>query len=252
MYVRSRNLLLATTAAVLLYGALALLGAVPGGWRLRSVFGDPSAAAQVEREAHRRDRLEAFAREPATTGGVLFMGSSTVEFFDLGVAFPGAPTLNRGIGDEPVAAMARRLDATLARHAPRAVVLYAASVDARRPTAAAGWRPVEELLADVKRCASAALRAPSVETVLLLGVLPETSRRDPVPGRVEALNRGLEGVAGSLGEQVLFLDTHRPPLVDPGSGHLEASMARDRLHLNERGYAVLADWLRDTLPELGP
>ncbi|MEE2939397.1 MAG: GDSL-type esterase/lipase family protein [Planctomycetota bacterium] len=249
---RSRNLLLATAAAVLLYGALALRGTVPGGWRLRSVFGDPSAAARIERDAHRRDRLEAFAREPATAGGVLFMGSSTVEFFDLGAAFPGATTLNRGIGDEPVAAMARRLDTTLARHAPRAVVLYAASVDARRPTAAAGWRPVEELLADVQRCASAALRAPSVETVMLLGVLPETSRREPVPERVAALNLGLEGVALALGERVRFLDTRRPPLVDPGDGLLQASMARDRLHLNGAGSAVLAGWLREVMPGLGP
>ncbi len=245
-------MLLATTGAVVLYGSLALLGTVPGGWRLRSLFSDPSAVARAERDAHRRDRLETFAREQATRGGILFMGSSTVEFFDLVGAFPGAPVLNRGIGDEPVAAMARRLGATLERHAPRAVALYAASVDARRPTAATGWRPVEELVADVQRCASTALRAPSVGTVVLLGVLPETSHREPVPGRVEALNRGLEGVALSLGEQVLFLDTHRPPLVDPGSGHLEASMARDRLHLNERGYAVLADWLQGMIPELGP
>lgn len=249
---RARQLLLATTAALLLYGALALQGTVPGGWRLRSLVGDPSAAAQAERDAHRRDRLELFAREPATTGGVLFMGSSTLEFFDLDRAFKGAPTLNRGIGDEPVAAMARRLDATLERHAPRAVVLYAASVDARRPTGAAGWRPVEDLVADVQRCAAAALRAPSVQTVLVVGVLPETSPREPVPGRVEDLNRGLKSLATSLGERVRFLDTQRPPLVDPESGLLEASMARDRLHLNEPGYAVLAGWLRDLLPDLGP
>lgn len=249
---RPRQLLLATTAAILLYGALALQGAVPGGWRLRSLVGDPSAAAQAERDEHRRDRLELFAREPAKTGGVLFMGSSTLEFFDLDRAFQGALALNRGIGDEPVAAMARRLGATLERHAPRAVVLYAASVDARRPTADAGWRPVNALLADVQRCAAAALRAPSVETVLVIGVLPETSPREPVPGRVEELNRGLESLALSLGERVRFLDTHRAPLVDPKSGLLETSMARDRLHLNEPGYAVLASWLRDMLPELRP
>ena len=96
----------------------------------------------------------------------------------------------------------------------------------------------ERPLADVQRCAAAALRAPSVETVLVIGVLPETSPREPVPGRVEELNRGLESLALSLGERVRFLDTHRAPLVDPKSGLLETSMARDRLHLNEPGYAV--------------
>lgn len=246
----SRRSVAAATALVVLYVGLALLGLVPGGWRLSVLLLGADQVAEAEREHHRGERLAQFSREWPEPGGVVFVGSSTVEGLDLGRHFPGA--LNRGIGDEPLAGLEARLARTLDDLAPRVVVLYAASVDARRPTGDGGWRDVAELAEGVRRVVARVLASPGIERVALVEVLPETHPRPPVARRVEELGRALAAVAAAAGPRVVFVETRRPPLVDPATGLLDPAMARDRLHLNERGYGVLAGWLRAAVPELAP
>ena len=166
------------------------------------------------------------------------MGSSTLEFFDLDRAFKGAPTLNRGIGDEPVAAMARRLDATLERHAPRAVVLYARAWTRGGPPGprdGGRWRTSSRMSSGARPPPFAPLpsrRSWSSES--------PRHRPEPVPGRVEDLNRGLKSLATtSLGERVRLLDTQRPPggsgERSPGGLDGPGSTAPERARLRRPG-----------------
>jgi len=58
---------------------------------------------------------------------------------------------------------------------------------------------------------------------------------------VAAVNESLAELVGRRGGT--FVATHRPPLVDD-QGHLDRDHSEDDLHLSERGYEVLAAWLR--------
>lgn len=228
--------------------ALAWYDVVPGGWRLRAWLGQTEAWADARRRQHRAERLAAFAAEPTGPVDVLLLGSSTIEraggsFLATKGLDGGVRTVrNRGIGDEPVAGLLDRLDEALEDGDPRLVVLYAASVDARRPTGADGsWRPLDAVAADVRLALDRLAQAAPSARVLVLGVLPETTPREPAAGRIEALNQRLrsltEGRAGAR-----FVPTWRPPLV--AGGALAPGCAADRLHLNPEGYRQLESMLQ--------
>ncbi|MDG1491832.1 MAG: hypothetical protein P8R43_08060, partial [Planctomycetota bacterium] len=215
--------LAAAFAIALAYAALALAGHAPGGWRLRTLIHSPAELADAERAAHRSQRLAAFAEEVVTPGGVLFIGSSTIEFFDLARAFPGVNTINRGIGDEPLAALSERFEESICRTDCAAVVLYGGSVDLRRLQ-----RPPAAIARDIQRLLDDAARQAPRARVLILGILPEREMPLAMGARIEAANEALAALAGSR-PLVSFVETSRPPLVQASSGALVPGMSTDRL-----------------------
>ncbi|MEZ6014622.1 MAG: GDSL-type esterase/lipase family protein [Planctomycetota bacterium] len=240
---RSRVLQRSAAALALAAGALALAwhDVLPGGWTLRGLV-RPHAEREAEaRAAHRSLRLAEFEREALAPSAVVFLGSSTIERFPLAEAFPGATTLNRGIGDEPLAQLIERIPRALPE-APRAWVVYAGSVDVRRLA-----RPADAVARDAALLLDAlAERAPSAP-VVWLGVLPDRTMAPDVASRVAALNAALEALVTARGG--VFVDTHRPPLVN-AAGALPIAASVDELHLSEAGYAALARWLGDAVPAL--
>lgn len=242
----SRSRLLALLALLALVAsasfAAAWLDLVPGGWRLRRALGHDDARANYER--HRVERLAYFASEATPPSAIVFLGSSTVERFDLARWFPLAATLNRGVGNEPVADLDERLLASVPPDA-RAVVLYAGSIDFRRAAGDSGPDVADRIDALLARLVE---QRPACELVVL-GVLPE---REMAPDRVAALaslNAHLADHARARGAS--FVETARPPLAtDVGS--LAESFSCDSLHLADDGYAVLAGWIAEALPALRP
>lgn len=236
---RALTLTLLGVAALSTFIALALTGRAPGGWRLRTLFFTPAELAERTRSEHRRERLEAFEGEALTPGGVLFIGSSTIEYFDLTEAFPAANAINRGIGDEDLDGLERRLQATVERTRCKALVLYAGSVDFRRLA-----RPAEDVASHVERLLERLGSAGRAPYVVLLGILPEREMSPAMTERLRGTNRALAALA-SRRPEVSFVDTARPPLVDPGTGCLEELYSRDAVHLNERGYGVASGWIAE-------
>ena len=226
------------------YVGLALLDVVPGGWRLRTAVVPQSTVNDRKRAAHREERLRVFEADVPAGDTVLFIGSSTIEYFDLERAFPGAPTINRGIGDEDLDALTSRFLQTLHATGSEAVVLYAASVDFRRHAT-----PPEELGSRVARLLDQALVTTPERRITLIGILPERSMDAPMAARLAATNGGLAALAAQR-ERVTFVPTDRAPVVDPETGFLEESSSRDALHLNERGYDALVEWLLEADPSL--
>ena len=233
----TRRLAAASLLAAALYVPLALADLVPGGWRLRTLVTSPAELAEAVRQEHRAERMAAFEADPGPRDGVLFIGSSTIEYLDLAAAFPGARTVNRGIGDEDLAGLEERFDETLRATRCRAVVLYAGSVDFRRHRLAPGL-----LAGRVGALLDAAAAAPGAPRVVLLGILPERRMDPPMAERLLATNRALEALAGAR-DGVSFVSTARPPLVDPRTGRLAEATSRDAIHLNGRGYRVAVDWI---------
>lgn len=219
------------------YGALAWFDLVPGGWRLRTFVVPQAVRSARQRYHHRQGRLARFEAERPAPGATVFLGSSTMERFDLVAHFPGARTLNRGIGDEDLALLQARLDASLPPD-PAGVVLYAGSIDFRRygqaPKLLAGR--VADLLAQLES------RLPGVP-VTVLGILPEVDfPADRVASLLET-NAALAQAVQAAG--ATFLATARPPIVQE-DGTLNPAYAADRLHLSGAGYEHLAAWLAET------
>lgn len=240
---------------MVLYAFAALADVVPGGWRLRSFLESPAARQAREtaqRSEHRETRLAGFAREPAPPpGGVLFIGSSTIELFDLERAFgaAGVAVVQRGIGDEEIALLEERFLTTLVRVEPSVVVLYAASVDVRRPTREGRFADGERLAERVLDLVDLALEGDPERRVVVLGTLPETDDHRGVRARADSLVRHLRAGVEARPRATL-VPLARPPLVDEDTGLLNPAYARDRLHLNERGYEHVASWLRAEIPVL--
>ncbi len=236
-------------ASVLVAGiaALALLDVIPGGWRLRTLIIPQSVQDTRRRASHRADRMELFAKEPTPApGGTLFLGSSTIERFPLAEHFGALAPLqlspiNRGIGDEDLAGLEARALATARRLQPARVVLYAGSVNVRRAIDNGTWTPPGDIVVRAGQIAQQLLAQPSIDRVVLLGILPERETGGELETRVREANAGLAALA-AWREGISFLPTARGPLVDE-SGDLRPDYTADRLHLNEAGYGVLAGWL---------
>ena len=225
--------------------ALALLDVIPGGWRLRTLVVPQSVQDQRRRAAHRGERLALFAAAvKPLPDGTLFIGSSTIERFPLTELLPKLSPINRGIGDEDLSGLEDRALETAASLQPKTVVLYAGSVNARRPVDGGLWTPAPRIISRTTSLARKLLDLTSVDRVVLLGILPEQETGPELRARLAAVNRGLQIFAERPG--IIFLPTDREPLVDP-AGNLRLSAAADALHLNSVGYQALAQWLAQVL-----
>ncbi|MBL6754927.1 MAG: hypothetical protein ISQ11_00855 [Planctomycetes bacterium] len=226
-----------TVALAGVYVALALHGTAPGGWRLRTLVQSPAEVAEAARRAHRAARLDRFAEERVEPGGVLFIGSSTIEYFDLAAAFPGANVINRGIGDEDLAGLRERFAGAIDATACAAIVLYAGAVDFHRL-----GRPPEEIVEGVDELLDLASSSAPSARVLLLGILPGRGHSAAMAARLARANGALQGLAAAR-PMVSFVNTARPPVTEEASGALEPRMSRDRIHLNQGGYKEAASWI---------
>lgn len=227
---------------------LAWVDVLPGGWRLRTMF-VPQAVQDIRRRAaHRAERLAVFEAEPTPDpGGTLFIGSSTIERFPLDRLLQESKPINRGIGDEDLAGLEARALKTARRTRPRTVVLYAGSVNVRRAVDDGSWTEPEEIVKRAEALAGSLLELDSVASVVLLGILPEQKSGATLKARLNETNAGLSRLVEAPG--IHFLVTARPELVDQ-EGNLRPEIAADRLHLNIRGYEVLARSLRPLLERL--
>lgn len=221
-----------------------ILAALLAAWWFRDPAESPEARSQRIRLAERDKLLAAFAQESPPRGAVVFLGSSTIEFWPLATSFPEAKTVNRGIGAEPVDELRERLSRALPPE-PSGAVLYAGSVDFNtlgRPVADV-VRDVEALIDDLRH------RLPDLP-IALIGV---NAARDTSPDRVAqlaVLNASLETACRDARPSIAFVNTDRTPF-RTADGCLAPAVSRDRWHLNPDGYAHLSQWLREAAPYLG-
>jgi hypothetical protein len=228
-----RKLTAVALALIAVLAGLIALDRVPGAWRLRALLGRTGAEEYARRRAQ---RLAEFAREApqVAPGAVAFLGSSTIERFPLAAAFPAARTLDRGIGDEPLADLAARLEASLPPAELAGIVVYAASVDFRADPSGP-----DQLAAQVGDLLDRLQGLRPGTPLCVLGLLPERAMAPHQGDLLQRLNRGIERACAARGAS--FVATDRPPLRDE-SGLAEA-FSSDRLHLDHDGYAVLARWI---------
>jgi lysophospholipase L1-like esterase len=216
---------------------------------------DALARAIARREEWRRGR-EAVLREdfgetahfrranaalPTPVPGekrVVFVGDSITAGWSLDRSFPGKGYLNRGIGGQTTSQVLVRFRQDVIDLAPAAVVILLGTNDIAGNTGPIGLADIQRNIASMAELAHIHHIAVALSSVLPVhGYTPESETSFPLrpPARIVELNRWLAGHAVDHG--YAFID-YFAAMVDE-RGQLKKELAKDGLHPNEAGYAIM-------------
>ena len=171
-------------------------------------------------------------------GGVVFVGSSSIRFWDLDASFPGRKYLNRGFGGSQISGSIANLELLILRHAPSTVVFYAGDNDV-----AFGKAP-DRVAADFRTLTrDVHARLPDTR-ILFLAIKPSIARWELV-GEMREANRQIQAYCAA-DARLLYVDVHTPMIGPDGLPRPEL-LYTDGLHLSAAGYAL---WTRLVTPHL--
>lgn len=227
---------------------VALLAACVGGPPATPEAPSPSTAGvapripeQVSSPAWETDmqRFEAAdAQSPPPRGGVLFIGSSSIRFWDtLAQDFPGVPVINRGFGGSELRDSTWYADRIIVPYAPRQILIYAGDNDLN-----AGRTP-QQLRADFIAFVERVRRDLPKAKIAYISNKPSPSRAQLLPVQREA-NTLIAAEAERLGVDYIDIFT---PMLDASGQPDESLFVEDRLHMNRAGYVI---WQRAIAPYL--
>ena len=227
---------------------VALLAACVGGPPTTPEAPSPSTAGvapripeQVSSPAWETDmqRFEAAdAQSPPPRGGVLFIGSSSIRFWDtLAQDFPGVPVINRGFGGSELRDSTWYADRIIVPYAPRQILIYAGDNDLN-----AGRTP-QQLRADFIAFVERVRRDLPKAKIAYISNKPSPSRAQLLPVQREA-NTLIAAEAKRLGVDYIDIFT---PMLDASGQPDESLFVEDRLHMNRAGYVI---WQRAIAPYL--
>ena len=190
---------------------------------------------------------EADRAEPPRPGAIVFVGSSSIRFWD-GLAGVMAPlrVVNRGFGGAQFSHVLHNLERVVVPHAPRAVVVYAGDND----LAEGPGKDAERVFADYREfVAGLHARFPDLP-VYFLAIKPSIQRWARWP-EMRRANAQVEAWSAEH-EELGYLDVAAPLLGGDGEPRGEFFVF-DGLHLSDAGYAAWADVVRPRLlDDLGP
>lgn len=202
--------------------------------------GSSSAFAQDEKPDQWAAAMDAFAKadreSPPPTGGIVFVGSSSIRLWDLSAAFPGLPVVNRGFGGSQIIDSVRHVELLVLRHRPRTVVLYAGDNDL-----SAGKSP-GQVLDDFRAFVSKVHTTLPETRIAFVGIKPSVARWKLID-RVREANT-LIRTACDKDDRLGFIDVDGPMLGYDGKPRPDLFVA-DGLHLSPKGYAL---WTTLTRP----
>ena len=176
---------------------------------------------------------------PYRKGGVVFVGSSSIRFWDLDASFPGRDYLNRGCGGSQIADSIEYLGLLVLRHEPRTVVFYAGDNDF-----AAGKTP-RTVAADFDTFTRDLHAALPSTGILFLAIKPSIARWSLVQEMREA-NRLIRDRT-ETDSRLTYVDVHTPMIGADGLPRPDL-LVDDGLHLSAAGYTLWTDILRPHLP----
>jgi len=188
------------------------------------------------RSEHWIARNQQFDHELQTEpkGGVVFLGNSITEGFDLDKYFPGLPVINRGIVADHLDGILVRLENSAVGLKPQKLFLMIGINDIGDRREDVYLREMFSILVDTLTAA-----LPETE-IFVHSILPTTERwKNCPPEQIERINDFLEILA--LDKGIHYVDLH-PLFCTPGTQQLNPSLTPDGLHLNDAGYAI---WVKE-------
>jgi lysophospholipase L1-like esterase len=187
-------------------------------------------------EADIRAFEEADRQTKPPRDGVLLVGSSSMRFWTSAAEdFPGLPVLNRGFGGSQVREVTAFADRIVIPYRPRVILFYCGTNDVF------GGRAVSAVVTDTEAFIRKVQAALPATRVIYISVAPNPARWRLKDAWLE-LNARMKAFAAT-DPRVTFVDVWSAMLDAAGQPRPEL-FVEDRLHMNDRGYAIWARLLR--------
>lgn len=217
---------------LVLFGFLASLLSVS----LRADAEEKQEFARWEKDItafERQDKMKAPPKNP-----IVFVGSSSILFWDLSKSFPRLPAINRGFGGSQLADVVHFTPRIVLKYEPRLIVLYAGDNDL-----AAGKTP-ERVRDDFRAFVKLVHEKLPKMRIIFISIKPSLFRWSLID-KIRKANALVEAECKN-DENLVYLDLVSPMLGDDGKPRREL-FALDGLHLNAKGYALWAERLKPHL-----
>ena len=172
---------------------------------------------------------------PPAKGGVLFVGSSSIRFWDLEKHFPEFEPLNRGFGGSQVADSLHFAERIVLPYEPRIIVMYAGDNDI-----AAGKSPCE-VQKDFQMFVALVHEKLPATRIVYVAIKPSI-RRWKLVHKMRAANALILATCIE-DEQLEFVDIDTPMIGGDGQPRPELFI-QDGLHLSEAGYHLWSELVR--------
>lgn len=173
---------------------------------------------------------KADATNPPPKNGILFIGSSSIRFWKtLAQDFPNKPVFNRGFGGSDLIDSVNYADRIIIPYHPRMIVLYAGTNDIAR-----GKSP-QQVFGDFKLFVST-VRAKLPEVRLAYIANATNPARWSMVEQVRETNKLIADYIKTV-PNCVFIDVF-PQMLGPDGQPKPDIYSKDRLHMNEKGYAL--------------
>ena len=169
--------------------------------------------------------------KPPPKDAILFAGSSSIRFWNLEKSFPGKPVINRGFGGSHIADSTHFAPRIILANKPRLIVFYAGDNDI-----AAGKTPAR-VAADFQNFAELVRARLPKTKIVFIGIKPSLARL-AMREKQKKANDLIEAYC-KKDDRLVYLDVEKPMLGEDGKPRKEL-LAKDGLHMSEKGYAVWA------------
>lgn len=203
----------------------------------------------VDAEKHYHERLRAFGAERVEPGGIVLLGSSHFEWFDTDRFLPGRRFVNRGIASDRLGigdrGILHRLDISVFDCQPSFIV-FNNGVNDLGELWRSGEPPLQAILEAYDRVIAKIRGALPEVPMLIVNELPTTGRFAGINPLISQLNAQIARVAQRYG--CGHLDFYSEAVDEVGQ--LRSELTWDGLHLNDAGYALLAEKLELHLPPI--
>lgn len=180
------------------------------------------------------------AQDPPAEHGILFVGSSSIRFWNTDKAFPNHAILNRGFGGSQTSDVLRYMDRIVLPYKPRLIVLYVGDNDI-----AAGKTP-ERVVRDTATFFERVHEALPDTRIVYIAIKPSLARWELVED-MRQVNARVRDMAENT-PHIEFVDVYAPMLGPDGTPREELFIA-DGLHLSAEGYALWNELVRTYLGE---
>lgn len=220
--------------------AAMLAGVLLGGFSVASPVCAADANSPFARWEKEIGAFEASDKtNPPPKNGILFVGSSSIRLWkSLAKDFPGQPVYNRGFGGSQIIDAVHFSDRIVIPYAPRLIVMYSGGNDIN-----AGKSP-ERVFADFKAFVAAVHAALPRTRIAYIAIAPNPARWSQVE-RVRRANQLIEAFTRT-DPRLDFIDVF-PQMLGADVLPRPEIFVADRLHMNERGYAL---WREIVAPHL--
>ncbi|HET9949469.1 MAG TPA: SGNH/GDSL hydrolase family protein [Longimicrobiales bacterium] len=205
---------------------VAALLALAGAGALEGQVADPDPQRYAETF---EDWATSDAENSLPSDPIVFVGSSSINYWRTAEAFPGLPVVNRGFGGSQASDALHWVEQAVLKYDPSVVVYYEGDNDV------AAGKSAQQIVEDMRAFARAVHAANPATQIVFLSVKPSLRRWEMWPQSLEVNALLKEMTAGEPNTH--YVDVASPMLGTDGEP-IPSLFIEDGLHMNATGYAL--------------